>query len=225
VIAQLHHDEQVKMHKLQKIYNGIDTSHYANRNTRQCMRAYLNIAENDLVFIIVANLIPYKGHKDLLQALHIIQQQLPPNWRLLCVGRDSGILAQLQTLAQQLNVAKNISWLGVREDIPDLLAAADIGVLCSHEEGFSNAILEGMAAGLPMVVTDVGGNAEAVINEQTGLVVPAKNSALLAQALLKLAQNTPLAKTMGMAAQTRVQQYFSLNACVAAYEKFYLCVV
>lgn len=225
VIAQLQDEERVNRQKLQKIYNGIDVSRYATINTRPLMRAQWGIGERDVVFIMVANLIGYKGHEDLLQALHLIQQQLPSRWRLLCVGRDNGILASLQSLAQQWRLEENIHWLGVREDIPDLLAAADIGVLCSHEEGFSNAILEGMAAGLPMVVTDVGGNAEAVIHEQTGLVVPAKNPRLLADALLRLAQNTGLANTMGIAGRARVNQCFSLNTCVDAYEKFYLCVV
>ena len=221
VIAQLQHDERVKMQKLKKIYNGVDVSRYANITTRNITRAHLGIGEGDLVFIIVANLIRYKAHQDLLRALYLIQQHLPPRWRLLCVGRDSGILMELRSLTQDLKLAENVSWLGVREDIPDLLAAADIGVLCSHEEGFSNAILEGMAAGLPMVVTDVGGNAEAVVHDKTGLVVPAKNPPLLAQALLKLAENKTLAKAMGVAGQTRVYQHFSLQACAAAYEKFY----
>lgn len=222
VMTELQELERVPTHKLCKIYNGIPIERYQTVNTdiRQSMRQALDIATDEIVFIKVANLIPYKGHKDLLQALHLIRHQLP-SWRLVCVGEDNGILPQLKILAAKLNLTENIIWLGSRQDMPHLLAMADIGVLCSHEEGFSNAILEGMAAGLPMVVTDVGGNREAVIDQQTGFVVAAKNPQQLSQALLSLAQNKITAKAMGIAGQTRVCENFSLQRCVAEYEKFY----
>jgi glycosyltransferase involved in cell wall biosynthesis len=225
IIQQLHDEEHVPAYKLLKIYNGIDVRRYTQLNVRQTMRASLNIGEEDFVFVIVANLIPYKGHENLLQALSLIQEKLPSHWRLLCIGRDNGILSHLQYLAEKTHLTDHILWLGVREDVPTLLTAADVGILCSQEEGFSNAILECMATCLPMVVTDVGGNAEAVIHERTGLVVPANNSQALAQALLQLAENKTRAKAMGMAGQERVYKYFSLDACVAAYEKFYSDII
>ena len=111
--------------------------------------------------------------------------------------------------------------MGSRNDIPDLLSASDIGLLCSHEEGFSNAILEGMAAGLPMVVTDVGGNSEAVVNGKTGVVVPARQPAALGQAILELAKDSKRRKEFGGAGRARVEAEFSLEKSVEGYEEVY----
>ena len=113
------------------------------------------------------------------------------------------------------------TWLGQRDDAPALLAAAGVGILCSHQEGFSNSILEGMAAGLPMLVTDVGGNAEAVVDGETGLVVPAHDPARLGAALASLAGDPAPRRAMGAAGRRRAAEHFSLDECVAAYERLY----
>ena len=120
-----------------------------------------------------------------------------------------------------LGIEDNIKLLGARSDIVSLLAAADLGVLSSHEEGFANSILEGMAAGLPMIVTDVGGNAEAVVNGVTGLVVPPRNANALGAAILKLALDAELRRTMGRAGRERVAKYFGIDRCVANYAHLY----
>ena len=113
-------------------------------------------------------------------------------------------------------------WLGTRSNISDVLFSADIGVLCPFKnEGFSNAILEGMTAGLPMVVTDIGGNKEAVINGNTGYVVEPRNTDSLATAILDLVNNHSKMKRFGEAGRQRVKECFSLKACVDAYEKLY----
>lgn len=75
---------------------------------------------------------------------------------VVCVGRDEGFGASLRKLAQVRGVARNLRWLGQRDNVTNLLGCADIGLLVSHEEGFSNAVLEGMAIGVPMIVTNVG---------------------------------------------------------------------
>jgi glycosyltransferase involved in cell wall biosynthesis len=140
---------------------------------------------------------------------------------LLAVGRDDGIGSNLRQQADTLNLGKKVRFLGPREDVADLLRISDLGILCSHEEGFSNAILEGMAASLPMVVTDVGGNAEAVKNGTTGLVVAAHSPSELGTAILRLVKDAALRKRMGQAARNHVEQEFSLEACVEQYEKLY----
>lgn len=205
--------------RLGLIYNGIDAASAADR--RGEVRGRLGIAEDALVAVLVANLIAYKGHADLLRGLAAERQRLPTGWTLLCVGRDDGIGAELRALAHHLGVAEQVRWLGQRDDASALLAAADIGILCSHQEGFSNAILEGMAAGLPMLVTDVGGNAEAVVDGETGLVVPAHHPARLGAALASLAGDPARRRAMGAAGRRRVREHFSLDACVAAYERLY----
>jgi glycosyltransferase involved in cell wall biosynthesis len=111
--------------------------------------------------------------------------------------------------------------MGLRSDIASLMSASDVGVLCSHQEGFSNAILEAMAAGLPMIVTDVGGNAEAVLAGETGLVVPPSHPEALAEALVSLARDPLLRKAFGEAGRARLETRFRLDSCVARYHALY----
>lgn len=221
VVHQLY-DEGFEPGKVGLIYNGIDLWPFQNLPRKHELRESLNLREDGLIFIIVANLIPYKGHIDLLNALAAIHKQLPKPWKLLCVGRDGGILSQLKSQAQTLGIDDHVEFLGNRLDTPELLAAADIGVLCSHEEGFSNAILEGMAAGLPMVVTNVGGNAEAVEDMRTGLVVLPKNHEALADGLLSMAEAPALRTRFGDAGKERVHQQFTVTQCAKKYAEFYI---
>ncbi len=224
VVQQLY-DEGFEPGKVGLIYNGIDLWPFQTLPSKHELRKNLGLNQDALIFVIVANLIPYKGHIDLLNALGAIHAQLPKSWNLLCVGRDAGILSQLKTHAQTLGIADHIEFLGSRLDTPQLLAAADIGILCSHEEGFSNAILEGMAAGLPMVVTNVGGNAEAVEDMHTGLVVLPKNSASLADALLSMALAPELRTRFGNAGKERIHQHFTVTQCVKNYADFYISLM
>lgn len=224
VVQQLY-DEGFEPGKVGLIYNGIDLLPFQNLPQKQELRKNLSLDQDTLIFIIVANLIPYKGHIDLLNAIGAVRTQLPKSWKLLCVGRDSGILSKLKSQAQALGIADHVEFFGNRLDTPQLLAAADIGILCSHEEGFSNAILEAMAAGLPMVVTNVGGNAEAVEDMHTGLVVLPKDPASLAEGLLSLALAPELRIRFGNAGKERVHQHFTVTQCAKKYAEFYVALV
>lgn len=212
--------EGVEAKKLHLIYNGIDLKRFSQLDLRNSLRQKLKIEENTLVLVCIANLIPYKGHRDLLEALAEVRSLLPQPWVCLCVGRDDGIGANLEALAAELGIKDNVLWLGGRSDVPDLLSCADIGILCSHEEGFSNAVLEGMAAGLPMIVTDVGGNAEAVLDRITGRVVPPRQPTQLAQAILEMSTDPERGK-MGKFGRERVSEKFSLTSCIDQYEALY----
>jgi glycosyltransferase involved in cell wall biosynthesis len=220
VVGQLR-DEGVPEAKLHLIYNGVDLSAFGRNVPRDVARNRLGLSSDVLVFVIVANLIPYKGHADLLLALSRISHLLPENWVLQCAGRDDGIGSSLQDLVEELGLTQRVHWLGSVKDIPLLLAAADVALLTSHEEGFSNAIIEYMATGLPTVVTDVGGNAEAVQHGETGLVVPAKNPAALADAILELALDPAKRERMGLAARETANQRYSLESCVESYVTLY----
>jgi glycosyltransferase involved in cell wall biosynthesis len=200
------------------IYNGTDLSAIA----AACPSGpESNIAAGQFTMIMVANLIPYKGHADLLNALGEIASRLPQPWRLLCVGRDEGCGEQLRQQASTLSLGSNVHFLGQRSDIPQLLKAADIGILCSHQEGFSNAVIEGLASGLPMIVTNVGGNAEAVAHGETGLVVAPHEPAALGRAILQLASNPEQRSGMGAAAREQAVRRFSIESCVEKYDRLY----
>ena len=221
VLDELIGDEGVPPKRAGLIYNGVDLAAFSAPFDRSAVRASLGIEQNATVIATLANLIPYKGHADLLTGLAHIKDRLPQPWRLLAIGRDGGALAALQAQAADLGLAANIHWLGQRRDIADLLRASDIGVLASHQEGFSNAVIESMAAGLPMVVTNAGGNAEAVQHGATGLVVPARQPRQLGQAIAQLVLDRPMARAMGIQARQRAETHFSLTACLDGYEQLY----
>jgi glycosyltransferase involved in cell wall biosynthesis len=203
------------------IYNGVAIGNLGAPVDRTAIRAGLGIAPDALIATIVANLIPYKGHLDLLEALGQIRDRLASRFKVLCVGRDEGAQGELEARCRQLGLDDTVIFLGVRNDVADLLGASDIALLTSHQEGFSNSIIEAMAAGLPLVVTDVGGNAEAVVDGETGLVVPARQPAALGDAILELATDDELRGRFGRAGQERARRLFSLEGCVDRYERLY----
>ena len=215
-------EEGVRESQLRLVYNGVDVSKYQSHLSRATLRKTMEVDPDAFVLIVVANLIPYKGHEDLLSALGEIHTAFTTSWQLLCVGKPLRLQPHLEAMAQELGIYSNVRFLGEqREQIPKLLLGADVGVLCSHQEGFSNSLLEGMATGLPMVVTDVGGNAEAVVDGETGIVVPPNCPEKLGVAILSLANDQEKRISMGVAGRQRVQQLYSVESCVAEYEKMY----
>ncbi len=208
--------------KIGKIYNGVRADFAVDHAARPEIRERLDLAADAVVALLVANLIPYKGHRDLIDALALIKDRLPAGFVVLCAGRDDGIGDELKRHAEKKGVAAHIRFLGSRRDVPELLAAADIGLLCSHEEGFSNSIIEAMVAGLPMIVTHVGGNPEAVIHEETGKVVPARSPEDLASALIELIDSKDLREKFGQASKSRAESQFSMAECIARYDALYL---
>ncbi|MCZ6604400.1 MAG: glycosyltransferase, partial [Alphaproteobacteria bacterium] len=204
------------------IHNGIDLVAFDSATgSRDAVRRARGCPEPGFVIVALANLIPYKGHADLLRALGSIRTELPNGWRLWCIGRDDGIGGDLADLADSLSIADHIAWLGQRNDVPELLAAADLFVHASHEEGFSNAVLEAMAAGLASVVTDVGGNPEAVANGAMGLVVPPRDPPAMADGILDLCRNQERRAAFGKAARCCVETRFSLDSCMQSYHRLY----
>jgi glycosyltransferase involved in cell wall biosynthesis len=207
--------------KVGLIYSGIDLAAPENPELRMKIRRDLGIPADCLVLIVVANLIAYKGHADLIQALALVNRRLPPDWRLLLVGRDDGAGPALKTQAASHGLQDHMVWLGERPDAEQLCAAADIAVLPSHQEGFSNSLIEAMARGIPVIATAVGGNLDAVVSGQTGLLVPVDAPPALAAAILELAADGGRRSQMGAAARRRVATLFSLEACVRRYVNLY----
>lgn len=212
--------EGVAKDKLCTVYSGVSANVDASMTPSKA-RQQLALDDNMMVFICVANLIPYKGHRDLLEALAIASPRLPDNWQILAVGRDDGIGAQLRDQAEELGLTDNIRWVGERRDVPIFLKASDVAVLTSHEEGLPKSIIEAMAAGLPCVVTGVGGTPEAVMDGVTGKVVAVHDTAALADAFVELANDPKLRAQFGQAAKVRVDQLFRVETCVAEYERIY----
>ncbi|RTL71727.1 MAG: glycosyltransferase [Hyphomicrobiales bacterium] len=209
--------------KVGLIANGVPEPSLAGASEPSAMRSDLGIPPEAFVIAIVANLIPYKGHADLLAALARVKERLPRPWRLLAVGRDDGILADLRQQAAKLGLADNILWLGERRDVPVLLRLAQMAVLASHEEGSPNSVIEAMLCGLPVVATAAGGTVDIVETgaAETGILVPPRDPAALGEAIAAVAGSPPRREAMAQRAKMRAAERFSLSACVERYLKLY----
>ncbi|MCA3265859.1 MAG: glycosyltransferase [Azospirillum sp.] len=205
--------EGAPLERVKLIRNGLELKRFAGNRAEPSVGGRLEL-------ICVANLIPYKGHTDLIDALASADKALG-DWRLAIVGRDDGVGAALRARAAAAGIAARIDFLGPRDDVPELMAGAQLAVLASHTEGFPNAVIEAMAAGLPVVATAVGGIPEAVIHGQTGLLVPPRAPDALAAALVELAREPERRAAMGAAGAARAEAEFSAEHCAAAYAALY----
>jgi glycosyltransferase involved in cell wall biosynthesis len=218
VTAQLA-SEGVPESKIKLIYNGVNFPVIPIQ--RQEARQALGLDIHALIGVVVANLIRYKGHADLLVGLGQIAPRLPSPWQLLIIGRDEGLRSKLEDIAIRAGIADNVQFLDQRPDALQFMAAADFGVLPSHEEGFSNVLLESMASGLAMVATSVGGNPDAILDERTGLLVPPRNPTALGEAVMRLVRDPALRKALGDAGRLRVEREFSIDRCAKAHDDLY----
>jgi glycosyltransferase involved in cell wall biosynthesis len=210
-----------EQHRVGLIHNGISVGLHITPQDRAAMRAQTGLPPDAFVMAIVANLIPYKGHMDLFAALASIKDRLPQPWRLMIIGRDDGVGATLRRYAAERGIADNLIWFDECVDAERLLDAADVAVLTSHEEGFSNSLIEAMARGIPVLATAVGGNLDAVVQGESGILVPVHAPTALATAILELAQDASLRARLGKGGRERVQALFSLDACVRRYVNLY----
>jgi glycosyltransferase involved in cell wall biosynthesis len=168
---------------------------------------------------MVGRLSPEKDVETLLHAIAIAVRTCPV-LRLEVAG-DGPCRADLEQLTAELRLGDHVRFLGDVRDIPALLARASLFALPSLTEGVSLTLLEAMARGLPVVATRVGGNPEVVLDEETGLLVPARSPAELAGAVLRLWRDRGAARRMGLAARRRAEQYFDVRRMVAGYEDLY----
>lgn len=206
--------------KIACIYNGLDLSRFnLPENMRDLMRFKLGLSPTDFAWVKVANLAGYKGHLDLLQAFAVISNNC--SVRLFMVGKDLGVQRGLEAMAVKLGIADRVVFLGGCDDVPEILSAMDGYVMASHSEGFSNAILEAMASGLPIVATTVGGNAEALQDGELGLLVEPRNPIALARAMQKIMDNLELRQKLACVAKQTVRERYSVETMVDSYLKLY----
>lgn len=207
--------------KLVLIPNGVEFSRLDwDPKLRLRLRQELKLASDTPAILVVGNLIPYKGHADLIEAIaRMVPRDRPAHF--LFVGQDRGIGSELSEQAARLGAAARISFLGRREDATCLMAAADGFVMPSHQEGFSNALLEAMAAGLPIVATDVGGNAEALDGGRFGTLVPPHDPISLAKAIDTMLDQPGPAAARGQEAAQQVRAAYDVDRMVGAHEALY----
>jgi sugar transferase (PEP-CTERM/EpsH1 system associated) len=205
----------VSRKRLQVIRNGVDVGLYSPVARRP--RSSAGLDDGDRVIGHVARLAPEKDQATLLRA---VARLMPgrPKLRLLIVGE--GVQAgELRELARTLGIAGRVCFAGARSDVRDLLPLVDVFALSSVREGLPLTVLEAMACGRPVVATDVGELAAAVVPGVTGWLVPPSDPPALADALAAVVDDCGRAEAMGQAARVRVEAEFSLERTVREYER------
>lgn len=217
----LHHDG-IPEHRIATITNGIDPARVQSALSRAEARARLDLREDHFAIACVARLEEQKGHRVLLEALALLRREQPEvhePLRVFLLG-DGRLRGALEARAAELDLA-NVRFLGTRRDVPDLLAAMDLHAMPSLWEGLSIALLEALAAGLPVVASDVGGVSTVLGDAAFGIKVPPGDVPALAAALARSYARRAQRETLGREARLTVEERFSIDATVAKYAALY----
>jgi glycosyltransferase involved in cell wall biosynthesis len=203
------------------IPNGIDTTRFRNvpAGTRESIRRSLGL-EHEFVWLAVGRFVLAKDYPNLLHAFARVHNQYPEAV-LLLVGRGA-LQGETEALVQALGLGPRVRFLGVRQDVPDLMSAADGYVMSSEFEGMPIVLLEAAAAGLPIVATSVGGNAEVVQHEESGILVPARDHEALAVAMLRiLGMSAADRRAMGEQGHEHIRTHYGLGRVVERWDALY----
>lgn len=200
------------------IPNGIRVERF-HGHARAQAREQLGVADGAPLAGIVGRLNWAKDHVLLIKAFRLALESVP-SARLAIIG-DGELRAELERNVDALGMSHAVHFLGDRSDVPSLLVGFDVFVLSSKTEGYSIALLEASAAGVPMIVTDVGGNREIVADGVTGRLVPHGDPARYAAAWVELMQNAPLRTRLGEGAKQWADSHASVHAMHASYDALY----
>lgn len=212
---------RIEPRRVRVIYNGVDLDRFRAARER---RAELRLREDTgerLVFIFMARLVEQKRPQDFLEAFGRLQREDGGERLSAWIVGDGPLRAALERQAAALPCPEAVRFHGRRDDVEELLAAADVFVMTSTKEGFSNALVEAMATGLGIVATDVGGNAEAVRGGQDGLIVPPADIERLTRAMRTMWHGDDQRLRMAGSARGHAEQ-FSLAVMIDATERLYL---
>jgi len=210
--------------KIVVIKNGVDLSQFRGASDSDRLRQILGIPPATPLVVVVSRLARLKGLEQLIEAAAILKAR-NHDARFLIVGETApsqrSYLDELKLLAITHRIADRVVFTGLRSDVPALLSGADVAVMPSLNEALSNVLLESMAAGAPTVATRVGGTPEALVDGQTGLLVPPGDAESLATAIARLLSDRALAARLGGAARQFIQDHLSVERMVSETEQLY----
>lgn len=213
----------LKEHKFRTILNGVDVDKFSpDPAQRSASRSELNFDEKDFIFGTVGR---PKEVKNQQLMIHALQKILPkyPRAHFVIIGDTplNSMVGELKSLAEKLGVSGNVHFLGTREDIPRYLNAFDSFVLPSLREGCSNVLQEAMASGIPVAASNVGGNPELVIPQETGLLFDVHDLDSFVSGLEFLIENPQIRNQFAQNARNRAVSEFSLEHMVTQYSDLY----
>jgi glycosyltransferase involved in cell wall biosynthesis len=211
--------DRIEPPRVQTIYNGLDLADWdtVSRPAQHPGRP---------VITTVGNIRRVKGHDIFIRAAASVVKQFPhASFRIAGEVLEPAYFQELETLVRDLDLSDRLHFAGGVTGLREYLSAADIFVLPSRSEGFSNAIVEAMAASLPVVATNVGGNAEAVQDGVSGFVVPSEDTAALATAIVRLLSDPVKARAMGAAGKKLAAEKFTTDAMMRQITQIYARVL
>lgn len=202
--------------KVFTVHNGIDTSLYLEESSKNQKKLAQKVVGT------VGSLAVAKNHRLFLDmAKNIIDKSDNKDIKFLILGNGT-LRDELERHAKHLGIKDKIVFAGERNDIPELLQSMDIFVMTSLYEGMSNAVMEAMAAGLPVVATDVGGNGELVIDGETGFLCPSNDAEALAERVASLIHNERERSRMGENGKKRIKNEFGIRKMIKKTESIYI---
>jgi glycosyltransferase involved in cell wall biosynthesis len=212
-------DEGRDTTRVRMIYNGVDLERYEHQEPCCTLAEEYGMEPGSQIVGVVARLEPEKGHPTLLEAWPAVLHEVPDAY-LLIVG-EGGRRDDLERQARQLRIAHRVVFTGRRDDVPAVTAALDVAVLPSYREAQGLTILEAMALSRPVVASNVGGIPEMIEDGVTGLLVPPRDPAALAAAIVRLLKEHSFADTLGRASHDLVHDRFCIELMVKAVEEIY----
>jgi glycosyltransferase involved in cell wall biosynthesis len=222
VCDYFHNELRVPQNKIVKIINGVDIEKFEkakNQEQSAFIRKDLGISDDDIVIGMFANFRKQKNHEMLIKAADILKKEGVSNFKVVLAGTGPE-LDNIKKLTGDLRLESCVLFLGARHDIPELMNMIDIYCLPSHFEGLPFSVLEAMAAGKPIVATDVEGNNELIKNNKTGLLINDNDSAALSIALKTLIQDTKRGVIYGFNAREKALS-LSFNNMMESYERIF----
>lgn len=216
--GELNRRAKVPMRKIDMIYNGVATP-TIGRESGPAIRRELGLTESNFVVGSVGMFRPEKGHIDLIDAVAQARQRVP-GLRLFLMG-DGKQKAEIQKRCREMAMDDAVRFVLPGSNVASFLTALDLFALPSHTEGLSIATIEAMSCGTPVVVTDCGGPTEIVTDGVTGLVVPPCDSQAMADALVRLAEDSTLRVCLGANGRARALDSFSLSSMLTRYDRLY----
>jgi glycosyltransferase involved in cell wall biosynthesis len=212
-------EEGCRPERVLVVRNGLDLVRFDAQAAEE-LKAPLPIPEGAPFVAVIGNLWPVKGHRMLVEAVGKLAGKLP-GWRFLCAG-DGSERPWLTRRIAELGLEDRVLLIGHRLDVPALLRRARAAALCSSAEGLSNALMEAMAASLPVVATRVGGNPELVRDGENGFLVPSGDADAMAARLLDLLGGEPgRAMQMGLRGRARIETELTLEAMARGHRNLY----
>lgn len=211
--------EKIPEKRIQVIYNGIDSNLYGGPVNTDQVKKQMGLPLDLKLIGHVAGLRPVKNQEMLLRAFKLAEKEDEDLG--LAIAGEGEVLKDLQILAHELEISEKCYFLGWVKNIPELMRAFDIFVLSSKIEAIAFSLLEAMAAQIPVVATNVGGNPELIVDQKGGLLVPPESPEALSEAIVKLINDSEMKKNFTQFSLNRVQSVFSLDKMAENYLQLY----